>query len=117
MSTQRTILVIVVAAAAVIGAGLYFAPTTTKDNAAGTVAPAVRHKGEPAQSAGGQPTAPAPSAGQQSSTMQSASPPPREQLELKLSRPTGNAPKQESRPIYTPQNAPQQGARPEYKTQ
>ena len=53
-STQRTVLVIAVAAAAVIGAGLYFAPKKAGDNAAGTVAPAARQK---AEGAAGSPSA------------------------------------------------------------
>jgi hypothetical protein len=38
-STQRTVLVVAVAAAAVIGAGVYFSLKKAGDNAAGTVAP------------------------------------------------------------------------------
>ena len=53
-STQRTILVVAVAAAAVIGAGLYFVPKKAGDSAAGTVAPAARQK---AEGAAGSPSA------------------------------------------------------------
>lgn len=118
-STQRTILAIVVAAATVIGAGRYFAPRTTADNAAGTVTPAARYKGD------GDRGAEAPKAAASAQQPQSDRPmqgtlvqdgPTKAQQGANIITPY-NAPNQQNRPIYTPYNAPQQGARPEYKTQ
>ena len=95
---------IVAALIGIAGYLLYSDAKTSHESAAGTVAPAVRHKGEPAQSAGGQPAAPNAASGQQSGLMQPASQSPRDQLELKLGKTVGNAPaKQEARPEYKTQ--------------
>ena len=63
-SIPRTVLVIAVAAAALIGAGLYFAPKKAGEGAAGTVAPAAAKKadgtaGLPSATAGAAPQQPA----------------------------------------------------------
>ena len=108
-STQRTILVVAVAAAAVIGAGLYFAPNKGGDSAAGTVAPAARHRGETVKAAGSQPAAPGAGTGQQSGVMQPASSSPKErQGGIDPWASVGSSPQS---------TGPKQEARPEYKTQ
>ena len=97
----KTIIVTAIAAIGIIGAGLYFAPRKGANEAAGTVAPALRHKGEPAQSAAGDPSAPNSPRQPQAGLMPASSQTPGEQQKA------ADAPKQGNT------NAPSQGNRKE----
>ena len=93
----------------VAGYLLYSDARTSGDSAAGTVAPAARHKGETVKAAGSQPTAPDAGTGQQSGVMQPASSLPKEsQGGIDPRASVGSSPQS---------TGPKQEARPEYKTQ